>query len=120
MFGFNLQVDAVKDLSSILQSCNSLQLTEFLSSPGSQSPNRLEDGEYLEESLSSTTSSGGGCCLSHHKATQNPNSAAATAIFPLPEKMRTGYRCSNGVLLCSHRSVIPSRRKGHPQRSPLN
>jgi len=123
------KVDAVKNLSSVLQSCNSLQLREFLSpssSPTSQSPKdeklEMEGGEemYPEESLSSTSSASDRdeCWLSG-------SGTAAHAIFPLPKKLRSSNsnRCGGGMMVsCSPKSVIPpsiSRRKGFPHRSPL-
>eukprot|EP00252_Welwitschia_mirabilis_P026962 TRINITY_DN9054_c0_g1_i5.p1 TRINITY_DN9054_c0_g1~~TRINITY_DN9054_c0_g1_i5.p1 ORF type:complete len:247 (-),score=-3.34 TRINITY_DN9054_c0_g1_i5:217-957(-) len=109
------KVDAVKNLSSVLLACSSLQLTDFLPSPSSASPKGVEETDYMEESLSSTSS--GEFLAADRAATPNPNQA--TALFQLPKKMRSGTRWSNGVMLCSHKSVIPSRRKGYPQRSPL-
>eukprot|EP01018_Ginkgo_biloba_P021441 Gb_01198 [translate_table: standard] len=113
------KVDAVKNLSAVLYSCDYLQLPEFFpSSPGSPKGGKLEmedeiyQNSALEESLSSTSSASerGECWISSNTPT----------IFPLPKKMRSSNR--SGVVVCSPKSVIPpsiSRRKGFPHRSPL-
>ncbi|GLJ05038.1 hypothetical protein SUGI_0009850 [Cryptomeria japonica] len=113
------KVDAVKNISSVLQACNSLELAEYLEpspSPENTSPSPkpcgkldIEEDMYLEmeESLSSTS------CASEREDCWVASNMQTPAIFSLPKKMRSSN--SNR----SPKSVLPRRRKGFPHRSPL-